>query len=259
MKSCVAVLTKGYIDLDQYKTLIKRNNHISHYLMDKSIDILIFHEGNIAESHQIYIQEATPELKMKFIDISAIAFKSDKKNITCSIKELQHIPIGYKHMCSFWFVEFLDTVKEYDKLLRIDEDCFINFTIDDLFIDLDKYTFITGILSDDEEVVTRGLNNFSMDFIIKYKDMVTFKNENNRPAGGPYTNVFCISLENIRKNEIFQLYRNEIDKSNMIYERRWGDLPLWGEVIYYIFGSDQLKIDDRIKYFHGSHGRLVNS
>jgi hypothetical protein len=39
----------------------------------------------------------------------------------------------------------------------------------------------------------------------------------------------------------------------MIYRRRWGDLPLWGEVIYYIFGSELLKIDKDIKYFHGSH------
>jgi len=226
--------------------------------MDKSMDILFFHEGNISESHQNYIQNATPDLKMKFIDISDIAFKPEKKDIRCGIKELQHIPLGYKHMCSFWFVEFLEVVKEYDKLVRIDEDCFINFMIDDLFLYLDKYTFITGILSEDEEVVTRGLNEFSLNFINKYKHMVTFKTESNRSPGGPYTNVFCISLENIRKNDAFQLYRDEIDKSNMIYERRWGDLPLWGEVIEYIFGNDQLNIDGRIKYFHGSHGRVVN-
>lgn len=257
MKSCVALLTKGYTELHEYNTLIKRNNHISQHLIDKSIDILIFHEGNISESHQVYIQYTTPDLKMKFIDISDIAFKPEKKDIR-SIKEVETFPIGYKHMCSFWFVEFFEAVKEYDKLVRIDEDCFINFNIDELFLELDKYTFVTGIVEPDADSVTIGLNEFSLDFINKYKHILTFKNENSRTPGGPYTNVFCISLENVRNNNLFQLYRDEIDKSNMIYERRWGDLPLWGDVIQYIFGNEQLKVDYRIKYFHGSHGRTIN-
>ena len=50
----------------------------------------------------------------------------------------------------------------------------------------------------------------------------------------------------------------EIDASGMIYKRRWGDLPLWGEAIYYIFGDDTLIIDTDIKYFHESHHANVN-
>jgi len=44
----------------------------------------------------------------------------------------------------------------------------------------------------------------------------------------------------------------------MIYERRWGDLPLWGEVIYYIFGEETMKVDNNIMYYHGSHFSKIN-
>jgi hypothetical protein len=55
MSKCIAVLTRGYNNMNQYEDLINRNIHISDNLVDKSIDILIFHEGNISKEHQIFI------------------------------------------------------------------------------------------------------------------------------------------------------------------------------------------------------------
>ncbi len=73
MKSCIATLTRGYTDIEKYSMLIKRNRHIARKLKDKTIDILIFHEGNILKEHQAHIKAETPELALKFIDISPIA------------------------------------------------------------------------------------------------------------------------------------------------------------------------------------------
>ena len=259
MKSCIAVLTRGYIKTNRYKNLIKRNRHIGRNLKDKSIDILFFHEGNITEEQQIFIKGHTPNLNIKFIDISPIAFNPGKKNIPAKIiPQWVYLNLGYRHMCSFWFVNFFEAVKEYDKMLRIDEDCFINSSIDEIFSHLDKYTFITGLVDSDSDFVTEGLNKFSLDFLDKYKEDYFFTSNGSKKPGGPYTNVIGFALEKIRNNDLFQKYRIAVDESNMIYERRWGDLPLWGEVIYYIFGVDSMKVDSSIKYFHGSHEVLVN-
>jgi hypothetical protein len=256
MKSCIAVLTRGYSDIHSYSMLIKRNKHIVNNLDDKSIDILIFHEGNINEAHQEYIQNETPELIIKFIDISNIAFKPEKKDI--AFEEAHSFGLGYRHMCSFWFVNFWNAVKEYDKLLRIDEDCYINFNIDNILLNLNNLLFIVGKRDDDGYFVTKGLNSFSIEFMKRNNKNFTFKKNNTKEPGGPYTNVIGLSLNRIRENDIFQKYMTEVDASNMIYKRRWGDLPLWGEVIYYIFGSETIKIDKTIKYFHGSHNAQVN-
>jgi len=255
-KNCIAVLTRGYEDIKQYDLLIKRNNSILQNLNDTSTNILIFHEGNITEQHQVHIQTQTPALKLKFIDISHIAFQKSKEAIP--FEEAHGFGHGYRHMCSFWFVSFFDIVKDYDKLLRIDEDCIIESNIDNIFLELNNNLFVCGHLDKDEEFVTKGLNAFSLEFLNKNKEIYNFKNADTKEPGGPYTNLIGFNLDKMRKIELFEKYRIEIDKSNMIYKRRWGDLPLWGEVIYYIFGHETMKVDKTIKYFHGSHNMKVN-
>jgi hypothetical protein len=257
MSKCIAVLTRGYNDINQYEDLIKRNKHISNNLQDKSIDILFFHEGNILEDQQLFIKNETPELKLKFINISNIDFQYNKINI--QFEEAELFGLSYRHMCSFWFINFFDVINEYDKILRIDEDCFIDSNIDNIFLQLDEYLFICGKIEDDYEYVTKGLNTFSLNFVEKFKNEYSFKKNDDKKPNGPYTNLFGISLNKVRSNDIFQKYKDEIDKNDFIYKRRWGDLPLWGEVIYYIFGNDSLHMDDKIKYFHKSHLYYVNS
>jgi hypothetical protein len=255
MSKCIAVLTRGYNDISGYYDLIKRNIYINDNLIDKSIDILFFHEGNIREDQQILIKNETPELNMKFINILHIAFNPDKKNILMDTGDFN---LNYRHMCSFWFINFFNITKNYDKLLRIDEDCLIETNIDNIFSQLDDSIFICGLVENDEDHVTIGLNKFSLDFIKKYKNEYSFKKFNCKKSYGPYTNLFAISLDKVRNHNMFIKYRNEVEKSEMIYKRRWGDLPLWGEVIYYIFGEDTLIVDETIKYYHKSHDKSVN-
>jgi hypothetical protein len=53
MKKCISILTRGYQDFSNYKSLLERNQHIERHLDDKTIDLLLFHEGNIREDHQM--------------------------------------------------------------------------------------------------------------------------------------------------------------------------------------------------------------
>ena len=135
MSCCITVLTRGYQDTNKYSDLIKRNKSIQEHLNNKNIDILIFHEGDITYTQQIYIQNQTPLLKIIFVNILSHAFKESKKYIQFS-KETEGYSLGYRHMCDFWFVSFWSFVKEYDYLLRIDEDCVINTNIDIIFYKL---------------------------------------------------------------------------------------------------------------------------
>jgi hypothetical protein len=57
-KIAIAVLTRGYNDLESYNKLIARNVLIHDKLTINSkfdYDVVIFHEGNITEEHQAYI------------------------------------------------------------------------------------------------------------------------------------------------------------------------------------------------------------
>ncbi len=256
-RRCIAVLTRGYENFGQYESLIRRNMYISNCLKDKTMDILIFHEGNILPNDQTKIQQITPELKLKFVNIMGPAFRREKESVPFA-PETKGFGMGYRHMCSFWFVDFWHFVQDYDYVLRIDEDCFVNFDIEVVFSDLKTALIVAGRYDADVDYVTIGMNRFSLDFVEANVGEFAFTSNQPKQPGGPYTNLFGLSLEPLRKNAMLAKYIEAIDESDRIYSHRWGDLPLWGEAVQYILGENQLKIDKRISYFHTSHNSMVN-
>ena len=251
MRQCVAVLTRGYNDISMYSKLIRRNLAIQENLVDKTVDILIFHEGNITEEHQAHIISKTPELNTKFVDVNnGLAFKSEKSTIKFH-PGTRLFTFGYRHMCSFWFVDFWEFLSDYDRMLRIDEDCFIDFNIDSVLQNLDNKDFICGKWISDHDFVTIDLNKITLQLLGK-------DTSNVETPSGPYTNVFAVNLHAIRDNQLLRKYIKVVDDSGNIYRNRWGDLPLWGEAIYYIFGMKSLLIDTSIRYVHESHDMKVN-
>ena len=255
-KYAITVLTRGYDSNEKYLSLINRNKGISKNLINKEIDIIIFHEGNIVENQQIYIKEQTPELKIIFTDISEFAFKKENEEIPFYKQFDKRInpPKGYRHMCHFWFIDFLKYCENYDYILRIDEDCFIDFNIDEIFDLLPNKLIIAGTSVEDYQDVVYGLNNFTLKFLINNN----YKNLKPRLVDGPYTNIFALNLIKVRNNELILKYMESIDNSKNIYIYRWGDLPLWGEVLHYICDPNDYLITEKIKYFHGSLKTYVN-
>jgi len=253
-KKAVVILTRGYNDYQKYSSLIQRNKSISKNLDDKTTDIVIFNEGNINPIHQSLIKKETPDLNIKFVTVTEKAFLKENEVFPfykTTIRDIWHY--GYRHMCHFWFIDFVKFCDNYDYILRIDEDCIIDFNIDEIFSILPSKILIAGAMDSDGEHVTHGMNKFTLDF---------FKNNGfnmkHKEPGGPYTNIFALNLLKLRKNQFLKLYMNVVDKSNNIYIYRWGDLPLWGEVLEYFYKKHDYLIYNKINYFHGSLGKYVN-
>jgi len=254
-RNAVTILTRGYTDNDKYLSLINRNKGISKHLDDKSTDILIFHEGNITESQQIFIKQQTPELKIIFVNVTEHAFKKEYEiHKWYEPTNLPIFPMGYRHMCHFWFIDFIKFCDNYDYIIRIDEDCFIDFNIDEVFSLLRDKLLVAGTIDRDDEYVTHGLNDFTLQFLRQHN----FRDLKPKLPSGPYTNIFALNLLRVRSNVLLQKYMEAIDKSNNIYIYRWGDLPLWGESMHYIFSPNDVLITPKIKYFHGSLRKYVN-
>ena len=256
VKSAIVVLTRGYINMHDYKDLVTRNINISKNLNNKEIEILIFHEGNIIEMHQKFISKFTPLLKLIFIDISEKAFL--KKNVDF-YGPTKQFNLNYRHMCSFWFVDFWNYVEDYELILRIDEDCNINFSIDSIFLILNwqNKVAVFGNWVRDQEFVTTNLNTFTMQFLKE-----NALNQNNdliiqsHRASGPYTNVLGLNLTLLKQNVLLQKYIAKVKESDNIYKYRWGDLPLWGEALFYFYNpASYSKLN--ISYFHGSHNTFI--
>jgi hypothetical protein len=262
MKTCIAALTRGYQTIDQYQTLIQRNNAILEHLRDRSIPLLFFHEGNILPDHQRHIARQTPALTMHFVDITrdGRAFRREKEAIPHDYSTVRWGGMGYRHMCSFWFVDFWLFLQEWDLMVRIDEDCLIRSSLDDVIERMrtapEPQALLTAHMMDDRDFVCEGMNQFTLNFMYEETNGQELPRKN--PPSGPYTNFIVMRLDRLRNHERLMYYIQAVDHSNHIYQRRWGDLPLWGEVITYILGDDALILDTTLQYYHISHGICVN-
>tara|TARA_Y100000389_G_scaffold199940_1_gene239360 strand:- start:528 stop:1400 length:873 start_codon:yes stop_codon:yes gene_type:complete len=250
MKNSIVVLTRGYADIKKYNKLLKRNRYIEKNLEDKSIDIIIFHEGNIIYKHQKYIIDNSKNLNIKFINVK----NEFKKKEIDFYEPTKKFSLGYRNMCSFWFIGFWKYVSDYNKILRIDEDCYIKSSIENIFSKCDNKVCLFGHYTNDSKYVTKGLNDFTISFL-KNKNILKKKSK----PSGPYTNIICFNLDLLKQNKLLFDYINEIKKSNNIYIYRWGDLPLWGEVLKYMYEDNDYEHIREIKYYHESHKLEINS
>ena len=246
-KNAIIILTRGYNKLEDYDLLIKRNKSLLKFYNSK-IDYVVFHEGNIYVDHQNYISSFTPKLKLIFIDIGESFVKED-----IPIKIEMKWGLGYRNMCNFWFTKFWKYVQKYERIIRIDEDCIFYSNYNHIFNLLEDKVSVFAKKSYDELFVIKGLNDFTINFL-NNKNIKAKK----RNVWGPYTNVIGLNLIKLRKNLLLKEYINSIKNSKNIFYYRWGDLPLWGEVLYYFYNEKDYLISDKIIYYHKSHDQFVN-
>lgn len=137
----VVALLKGNQKGD-FDGVINRNKSILKYMWKNSSvvtatntnpDIVLFYENELSTEMRQYIQDATPEMKMKYVPIQFDGFGvfEDATNTTGKLVNPLCIPtfwskqfkVGYRNMCRFWFIGVFDYVHEYDWIFRLDPDC----------------------------------------------------------------------------------------------------------------------------------------
>lgn len=264
----IIVLTKGYDDIENYQTLIDRNNSIFENLVSKSnhsFENIIFHEGNIPTEHQEYISSKSliPLIFRNVKDSASRSAFNDSKNqinnVLCPPTELSNrFPLGYKHMCHFWAIDLFDYLEEYQYIIRIDEDVIVHEfppEVIDAVIDNDiKFAvpFMCNFLDDPNVIV--GMEKLLNDFCNKnnFNPHTKFKN-----ILGPNTNFMILNIEYFRNHKLVQSFLEEIDNSHGIYSNRWGDAVTWGIIIYALI-DEPMYVLDMIEYYHGSHGHHIN-
>lgn len=280
-KKAIVGLVRGYENKKMYDSLIRRNKILEENNR-KDIDYIIFHQGNIPFDHQYHIFIHTPKLLLQFVNISDVwkttdlertkdMEEEDKRDIvneqygfilTEKINELYSKiasdhrcwHLGYRNMCNFWFCDFWKYVEKYDKIIRIDEDILLKSDIFDMFSFIENKVACYGKWERDIEKATLGLTKFTINFFKEklQKDIQKFEKY------GPYTNVFGLNLQLLRKNKDIFHFIKVISESNHIYRRRWGDLPLWGIVLKFMYNPDDHILTDDIQYRHGSNKSYIN-
>ena len=255
MRSVIFGLIKGYPEnLECYEKLINRNISIYEKInkhREIKADLILFHEGNISNFDQNYIQTNSPEI-IKFIDVGQILNNIRKNKVDISKTEPERFNLGYRFMCQFNFFHIWRYIEEYSYGLRIDEDIIINDIDPFIFEEMQKTgkIFSTGALvPETHELTNQTLPQYLENlFGIESKEFYNHK--------FPYTNVSVTNISFWLDNDL-QKKLEEISKNPKQIEYRWGDLPILGSIlnIYDI----QINILKTINYEHLSHKNVVKS
>jgi FkbM family methyltransferase len=260
-KNAIVVLTRGYTNLKSYNMLIYRNRHIAmnFYLKlynKENYDIIIYHEGNITPEQQKYIQLGSPRLPLIFKEIKFIDNKNINNCLCPPTATSNSFSMGYKNMCNFWSIDFLNYLKDYDYIIRIDEDCNL-LHIPTNIIETYKNNntvFSSGFYQgEDDADVTIGLKKL-FDVFIDNNHIKPYKHN----IACPYTNFMVVNINYFNNNETVQKVLNLIKNSNCIFSNRWGDLPIWGYILSYLVDQNMYIEDKSIMYTHDSHKKKIN-
>ena len=231
--------------------------------------IIIFHEGDYTNRDEKEIIEGIREeyrylIKFKVINKEDFEIPEhiDKNKLTKSVN-LQIVPywrnIKYRLMCNFWFKNYIKYTENYDYIMRLDDDSFIeepinedlfkllkdkdyiylsnivhidcgicNFNMKELFIELypDKKDiidtlFIKSNISNNNIIFDKLKKLY---YIINNNEYTRDEFELNMPI--MYYNNFFITNVNFWKRDDVKNIINKIDKSGNIFYYRYGDAPL---------------------------------
>ena len=252
MKLAIGALVRGYENLNDYKTLILRNEAIHKKInskVDTPFDMIVFHEGNISNNHQKYIKENSPE-DINFIDVNQ-DFKFEDKLISKAV-DYERFDSGYRLMCKFNACGIWKYLNEYEYFMRVDEDVSIKKFDTSIFTKpkfLDRNFYTIKLSKESHEPTNQTLP-------IYLSDLFTTQQENFYDHKFPYTNFYLTDI-NIFRDQSIQNVLTLLETNDDQFIYRWGDLPIIGSLLNYF--SYDIKILKNAKYLHMSHDTNISS
>lgn len=234
MKKAISALTRGYKSLEGYKTLIQRNKAIKKFInLNNNIPLVLFHEGNIIKDHQDFIIDQSLGQKIEFVDISKSWFG------------------GYEGMCRFNILELWEYLKEYDAVLRVDEDSIISKCPIDPFSLIGNNVFLKTVYWGESHSETNATFPQFLESLTGAKKEDFYNNK------FPYTNL-CLVLPSFWNEPSMNLLLQKIGTSPLQKINRWGDLPVLGSLLN-IYASGRVGTLTGLEYTHLSHGFFIKS
>lgn len=268
VKGAIFILTQNTIERKIYlKT--------SLYFLFKNFNakykypIIILHEGDYDSKSQDEIMKSIRDEGRSLVQFKKL--DTDDFNIPTHIDvekmqnsiDLQPVPYWrnakYRSMCYFWIKNFMKYIKDYEYIMRLDDDSIIEEPINMDLFDLAKsrdINYLSNIIHIDCSMCNYGMKQFFTkafpDKQDKIKEVfVDHKLDNSSPYFQNFKNLYkVVHGEEYQKQEIelsmpIMYYNNfcvtktsfwstpkvqevidQIDKDGSIFYCRWGDAPL---------------------------------
>jgi hypothetical protein len=261
-KNVITAFAQGHTKLGEYDKLIARNLSIRNIVLpefgSKSTDIVIFHDGSIAESHQKYIRTKS-KTDLIFINVKETLPKTafqkmlvrpniipDDKASNLLTKQLNH----------FWFIDFLDYLNSYDYMLHIGESLIIE-SIGQVFQQMQEQGlyFLSPANSYQNPDQTVALADFCRFFEASWLE----QSKDFSPLQTPTLDLVVLDLDFFRKNQRFWIFQQSIKAIGMIYTHSWSAKSLWSCFLSLYCQPNQYSFNDKsVSYYNQESGIITN-
>lgn len=254
MKAAIVCLTRGYVDVQYYANLINRNRNIYENFNKDLVSqypLLIMHEGNISEEHQKFILNYEKNSFVKFIDIKE-HFNWPSNISTQEVKD-DRFRLSYRLMCKFHSSEIWEYVKEYDYIMRIDEDVMIGPLNYDIFkymeendLDYMPSRFMHEYHDLTNETLPKRLSDFISNEFWEEGDY------DQTELWIPYTNMYVGRVKFFTSKTV-NSFLQTITKDKDFLINRWGDAPIHGVCLKAFSKPDRIRYIHDFICLHGTH------
>ena len=220
-RTVICCLTRGYANTFQYSKLIDRNRSLYEKVIKHrpSVDVLLFHEGNINIEHQQHIIKNSYNMDIKFVQVpfSGPQIEIPQESINTFLDGSCYP--GYHLMCQFHFCHIWSFVDEYDIVIRLDEDCIL--LSDNWIENIDAFEKSSDVFRTIDYNYSNGLDNHPLtnetlsEFLIS-----TFGNDKMYKAV-PGTNLYFTKMDFWRRKDVKDVIKL-IEDSHGCLKYRWG-------------------------------------
>ena len=242
-------LVKGGAEEDGYAEYKTRTRTL-HALVQGADDIA-FHEGNIPAALQTKLEQ---ELRVTFFDArewGGFDKRVEARRIPFRLNG--EYPMGYKHMCRFFALQWMYALRRYEWVMRIDEDVVVTHISPDIFREIAATNAVYFYAADVEELHDETVQTFQpwVDDYARLHDW----SETVDVKRMFFTNVFA-SKPVWWLGERVSRFLDDVDATGNIFLHRWGDAPIQTVTLKAFASKDEYQFIT-IDYHHGSTHDLV--
>jgi Glycolipid 2-alpha-mannosyltransferase len=254
--NAIVCLTRGYPNVRGYHHLIERNRAIYEIInrnRTRQYPLILWHEGNIPAEHQRYIAGQDPNEDLRFVDVSRVF------RLPMSLRERDLVgggTVGYRLMCRFHSYYIWQYTRQFDYVMRLDEDCtLISAAGDPIALLADAQgDFATAVFTKESHQLTNHtLPVFVQSFIEATQADTQFSPYN---QDFPYTNLYVTRTAFWRQANV-QQFLDAVRRERDSLRLRWGDLPVLGVALNMFAAPEKVYRLSGIGYRHGSHNWTI--
>ena len=257
LRCAIIALIRGSDTMDGYESLRARNKALhEHFNARYGYDNILFHEGDIKPEHMREIMAETPHTK--FINIMPYgAFKVPSWVRLPLRKQPDDKPIGYKHMCRFFMLQVWDAVRDYDYVMRFDDDVVLETEmVEDPF----EFMYERDIVYTYSVEVPEwhGLTNRTFfDWARAYVKEKGIATQHEHLSNTMFFTHFFIADVTFWRQLPVQSMLHAIDDTGNVYKYRWGDAPIQTVLLKTFLQPDSLYKMHGLEYCHYSTGHCL--